>query len=296
MRPHQPERIPPVIRVLILGGTAEARDLAAGAAADPHLDVISSLAGATRSPQLPAGDVRIGGFGGTDRLAAFLRDERIGAVIDATHPFAATITASAVAAAASAEVPLMVLRRPGWTQPSGAPHPRGGSQRPGAGWRRVPSLEAAAALLPELGERVFLTTGRRSLAAFADIDGCWFLSRSVDPPARLESAQLESAQLESAQLESAQLESAQPRPVRSVPRRLVTLLDRGPFTVEAERALLRKHRIDVLVTKDSGGSDAKLTAAGELSIPVVMVDRPPPPPGIRVVTTVDEAHAWLATV
>jgi precorrin-6A/cobalt-precorrin-6A reductase len=262
----QPERVPAAARVLILGGTAEARDLAARVASDPHVDVITSLAGVTRSPHLPLGEVRIGGFGGTDRLATFLRAERISAVVDATHPFAETITATASAAAASAGVPLIVLRRPGWTQHLAEAH----------AWRRVPSLEAAAALVPDLGERVFLTTGRRSLAAFAAVDRCWFLSRSVDPPSPPQPERL-------------------PQPARSVPQRLTVVLDQGPFPVEAERALLIEHRIDVLVTKNSGGSDAKLVAARELGIPVVMVDRPPLPPGVRAVTTVDAAHAWLTT-
>ena len=174
------------------------------------------------------------------------------AVVDATHPFADRMTINAAAATAAAGVPLLVLRRPGWTA------------RPGDRWTTVDSLAAAAAVLPDLGERIFLTTGRLGLAAFAGSDR-WFLVRSIDPP--------------------------QP----PAPARMHVLLDRGPFTLDGERALLREHRIDVLVTKDSGGSAAaaKLTAAREAGIPVVVQARPPLPPGLAVVPAVDEAVAWV---
>ncbi|WP_067468079.1 cobalt-precorrin-6A reductase [Actinomadura macra] len=240
------------MRVLLLGGTGEARRLAADLSGDPSREVISSLAGRTAAPDLPPGRSRIGGFGGPDGLAAWLREERIDAVVDATHPFAALMTASAVVAARRTGVPLLVLRRPGWTP------------APGDDWRRVPSLKVAAATLP--GERVFLTTGRKNLAAFAADARRWFLVRSVDPP--------------------------EP----PVPPRMETVLARGPFTVGEELALMRRHAIDTLVTKDSGSAmtSAKLTAARTLGLPVVMVDRPPAPEGVPVVATVGEAADWLA--
>ncbi len=180
--------------------------------------VVSSLAGRVRDPALPAGEVRIGGFGGVDGLAAWLRDHDVAAVVDATHPFASTMTAHAVDACAATGVPLVVLRRPGWPAEPG--------------WVWADSLAAAAALLPSLGKRVFLTTGRTSLAAFAELD-LEFLVRCVDPPSG------------------------------PMPRRARVLLDRGPFTVDGERALMREHGVDVLVTKDSGGplTSAKLAAA-----------------------------------
>ncbi|MGW4939975.1 cobalt-precorrin-6A reductase [Actinoplanes sp. NPDC004185] len=237
--------------MLILGGTTEGRALASACALIPGIEVISSLAGRTTAPLLPAGTVRIGGFGGVDGLADYLRQERIQAVVDATHPFAAVMTAHAVDACAQADVPLLILRRPGWTG------------RPGDRWHRVPDLATAAKLLPDLGERVFLTTGRQSIAAFAEVDACWFLSRSVEPP------------------------------TGSRPGRLQVVLDRGPFTLAGERALLTGHRIDVLVTKDSGGSSAKLDAARELGLPVVLVDRPPLPPEAGVAPTVEAALEWL---
>jgi precorrin-6A/cobalt-precorrin-6A reductase len=247
----------PGLTVLLLGGTTEARALAHVPL--PGIRVISSLAGRTTAPLLPHGEVRIGGFGGTAGLVAYLRSAGIGAVVDATHPFAATMSAHAVAAATEVGVPLLVLRRPGWTA------------GPGDDWRRVPTMAAAAELVPRLGERIFLTTGRQTLGAFAGVGACWFLARSVEPPGP------------------------------PLPARLEVLLDRGPFTVDREVALLREHRIEVLVTKDSGGTDAKLTAARELHLPVVLVDRPAALPAATAVPaptveTAEAAAAWLRTL
>ncbi|GGO90803.1 cobalt-precorrin-6A reductase [Wenjunlia tyrosinilytica] len=239
--------------VLVLGGTTEARRLAAELTGDPTLLVTSSLAGRVAEPRLPAGQVRVGGFGGPQGLARWLREHRVDALIDATHPFADTISFNAAEAAAAVHVPLLALRRPGWV--------------PGEGdrWHRTGSLEGAAELLPSLGERVFLTTGRMGLAAFASLDGLWFLVRSVDPP--------------------------EP----PVPARMEVLLDRGPFTVEGEAELLRRHRVDVLVTKDSGAAAtaAKLTAAREAGLAVVVVRRPPAPEGVMEVRDTAGAVAWL---
>ncbi|WP_308120757.1 cobalt-precorrin-6A reductase [Paractinoplanes bogorensis] len=236
--------------MLILGGTSEARALA-GSLSQSGIAVISSLAGRTSTPLLPAGEVRIGGFGGAPGLAAYLEAERIDVLVDATHPFAAVISDNAGAAAAVTGVPLIVLRRPGW------------SEQAGDVWHRVRELGEAAALLPRLGHRVFLTTGRQGIGEFASVDA-WFLARSVEPP--------------------------EP----PMPARLEVVLDRGPFTLEGERRLLTRHRIDVLVTKDSGGPDAKLIAARERHIPVIMVNRPATAPSARTVSTVAEAARLIA--
>lgn len=242
--------------VLILGGTTEGRAAAAELAGRAGVRVVSSLAGAVRAPSLPDGEVRVGGFGGAAGLAAYLRAERTGAVLDATHPFAAGMSANAAAACAAAGVPLVVLRRAGWTA------------GPGDRWHRVGSVAAAAGALPGLlpgpAGRVLLTTGRGGLAHFAAVDAAFWV-RSVDPPDP------------------------------PLPARHTLLLDRGPFDLDAERALLARVDPHVLVTKDSGGQATapKLTAARERDLPVLMVDRPPPPPGVPVVATVAAAVAAL---
>ncbi|MGX1315969.1 precorrin-6A/cobalt-precorrin-6A reductase [Streptomyces calvus] len=239
--------------VLVLGGTTEARELAAALTARPGTRVTTSLAGRVTRPGAVAGEVRVGGFGGAEGLAGWLREQRVDAVADATHPFAERITANAATAAAATGLPLVVLRRPGW--------------RPGPGdrWHPVPSLEAAADLLPRLGQRVLLTTGRLGLAAFAHLDSLHFVVRSVEPP-----------------------EPPAPPHTR-------VLLARGPFTTADETALLRDHRIDVLVTKDSGGAatSAKLAAARDLALPVVVVRRPPLPDGVAAVPDVPAALRLL---
>ncbi|MGX8909419.1 cobalt-precorrin-6A reductase [Streptomyces netropsis] len=239
--------------VLILGGTTEARRLAAELADDPALRVTSSLAGRVAAPRLPAGQVRIGGFGGPEGLARWLREQQVDALIDATHPFAGTISCNAARAAADVHVPLLALRRPGWVA------------GPGDDWHPVGSLAEAADAIPALGQRAFLTTGRMGLAAFAHLEDMWFLVRSVDAP--------------------------EP----PVPARMEVLLARGPFTVEGEAELLRRHGIDVLVTKDSGAAAtaAKLVAARQAGIPVVIVRRPPAPAGVPVAADPAEAVRWL---
>jgi precorrin-6A/cobalt-precorrin-6A reductase len=250
------------VRILILGGTGEARALAAGLMAR-GTDVISSLAGRVREPRLPAGRVRIGGFGGAAGLAAFLKEESITHLVDATHPFAVTITANAARAAGETGVPRLVLRRPGWdADPS---------------WESVADIhESAAAVLRWHGavtptvldmpaEAVFLTTGRRDLGVFAGDREHRFLVRTVDPPDG------------------------------PVPPRTTLILDRGPYTVAGETGLMREHGIGLLVTKNSGGpmTAAKLEAARDLGVHVVMVQRPSLPPGSVTVPTVAEAMHWI---
>lgn len=237
-------------RVLILGGTAEARALAADLDA-AGVPVVSSLAGRVARPRLPVGAVRIGGFGGPDGLAVWLHTEGITAVVDATHPFAQGISASARIAAPAADVPLLRLERPGWTA------------GPGDDWHWVDDLDAAAALVPRLGTRVLLTSGRQGLAAFAGVADAWFLVRCVDPP--------------------------EP----PLPPHAEVLLDRGPYTVDGEESLVAAHRIDLVVTKDSGGplTEAKLEVARRHGLPVIVVRRPPRA-DVATVATVADAATW----
>jgi precorrin-6A/cobalt-precorrin-6A reductase len=161
-----------ITALLILGGTAEAMELAGACAARPGLEAITSLAGRTRTPGLPPGEVRIGGFGGAAGLARFLAERGIDRVIDATHPFAAQIGAHAEQACREASVPRLRLLRPPW--PSA----------PGDHWIEVADLAEAAQRLPELGRRVFVTVGHRDLGAFAGLD-LWFLVRTIEPPGAL---------------------------------------------------------------------------------------------------------------
>jgi precorrin-6A/cobalt-precorrin-6A reductase len=239
--------------ILVLGGTSEARELA-GELHGGGVRVVSSLAGRVSRPRLPPGEVRIGGFGGPAALGSWLVERRVAAVIDATHPFAQRISASAASACARRGVPLLRLERPGW------------SERPGDRWHWVGTLGQAAALVPRLGRRVLLTTGRQGLAEFAGVRDAWFLIRCVDPPAG------------------------------PLPPEHELLLDRGPYTLAAERALLDRHRIDLLVTKDSGGSHtvAKLDAARERGLPAIVVRRPARPAGVSTVHGVDDALRWAA--
>ncbi len=152
--------------ILLLAGTAEARALA-GRLAARGVDAVASLAGATRAPADYGVAVRSGGFGGAEGLAAWLRAERVRALVDATHPFAARMPWNAVAACAAAGVPRLRLLRPAWPV------------RPG--WRVVGSLDEAAAALPA-GARVLLTTGRE-VAPFAGRTDCRFWLRSIEPVA-----------------------------------------------------------------------------------------------------------------
>jgi precorrin-6A/cobalt-precorrin-6A reductase len=242
------------VRVLILGGTGEARALAAELARTPGLDVVSSLAGRVSDPALPVGAVRVGGFGGVAGLAAYLSAERVDAIVDATHPFAATITRNAAAAAEQTSVPLVVLRRPEW------------SPEPGDDWTVVADITAAARVTAAAGAGcVFVTTGRRDLAAFADDDRHIHLVRAVE------------------------------RPDPPMPPKTTVLLDRGPFTVASETHLMQTNDVVVLATKNSGGpmTQAKLVAARQLGVAVVMVQRPAPPAGVAVVETVEAARQWL---
>jgi precorrin-6A/cobalt-precorrin-6A reductase len=240
-------------RLLILGGTGDAAELAAKASVIEEIEVITSLAGRTLNPQVPTGMVRFGGFGGEAGLVAYLREANIDLLIDATHPFAAQISWNAAAAAASCNIPYLMFIRPAW------------QQVPGDEWIEVDSVEVAASILPEFAKRVFLTIGRQQLAPFAKLDNIWFLMRLIDPPA----------------------------PDALVPPGMI-LCDRGPFALDNERRLLIEHQIDTLVSKNSGGDAtyAKIIAARELGVKVVMVKRPPTPPTEKV-SNVASAMQWL---
>jgi precorrin-6A/cobalt-precorrin-6A reductase len=241
------------MRVLILGGTVDASQLAIQASAIPGIEAIVSLAGRTRQPAKINVETRIGGFGGTEGLVAYLQNKAIALLIDATHPYAAQISFNAVEAAKISGIPHLMLVRPEW-QPI-----------EGDRWIEVDDLQAATNLLPGLAKRVFLTIGRQELSTFADLEDIWFLMRMIDPP-----------------------EANTPIPKGQL------LLERGPFSLADERELLQQYQIEAIVSKNSGGEAtyAKIIAARELNLPVVMVKRPAIPKSDRV-SDVENALKWL---
>ena len=244
------------MQLLVLGGSSEASALARALAGDARFAPTLSLAGRTRAPVLPPVPVRIGGFGGTAGLGAWLREHGIAAVVNATHPFAARMSANAVAACAETGTPLLRVLRPEWTP------------QPGDDWRSVPDMAAAARELGDTPRRVLLTVGRQDLAPFAQAPQHHYVIRSVDAP-----------------------------PDDALPPRARIISARGPFAAADEFFLLRTHAIDVLVTKNAGGSatEKKLDAARALGIPVVMIARPPAAPG-ETVPDIAGALTWLDRV
>lgn len=239
-------------RILILGGTGDAIELATKLITLPHLEVITSLAGRTHEPSVPSGTLRVGGFGGATGLSEYLREQQIDLLIDATHPFAAQMSWNAAAAAIGTGIPHLMLMRPAWQKVAGDQ------------WIDVESVEAGARAIPALAKRVFVTIGRQQLAPFATLIHTWLLIRSIDPP----SIAIANGQI---------------------------LLDRGPFSLEQERQLLQDYQIAAIVSKNSGGDAtyAKIAAARELGIPVVMVQRPEMPLGEQV-PDVASAVSWVA--
>jgi precorrin-6A/cobalt-precorrin-6A reductase len=243
-------------KILILGGTGEGAALAEALNENVGWLVISSLAGRVANPRLPPGEIRIGGFGGPEGLADYLRRENIAAMIDATHPFARRMGWNAATAAQAIGVPLLRLERPAW------------KAQAGDRWTEVESWDEAVALLRGKQRRVFLALGRQELAPFAALTDTHFVIRSVEAP---------------------------DTGIKFADAELV--LARGPFKLEGERALLRQHRIDCIVCKNSGGSatDGKLIAARELGIEVMM-QRRPKRPDVTAVDNVAKATDWLSAL
>ncbi|OBQ31096.1 MAG: cobalt-precorrin-6X reductase [Aphanizomenon flos-aquae MDT14a] len=242
-----------MLRVLILGGIGDAVELAVKIANIPGIEVITSLAGRTREPANLPGNVRSGGFGGVPGLTNYLREMQIDLLIDATHPFANQISENAAAATQEVGIPRLMVIRPPW------------EKLEDDDWLEVEDNLAAATALANRAKRVFLTIGRQEIGTFAHLQEIWFLMRMIDPP----------------------------NTDVIVPPGLI-LCDRGPFNLENEQEILLKYNIDTIVSKNSGGNATypKIIAARKLGIKVVMVNRPPVPPG-KQVADVDSACKWL---
>ena len=240
-------------RVLILGGTGDSSKLIALASTIPGLEIINSLAGRTRQPVIPSTPTRIGGFGGVSGLINYLREQEIDLLIDATHPFAGQISRNAAIASSELNIPRLMLVRPPWQKVEGDR------------WIEVENNEVAIKVLPKLGSRIFLSIGRQELANYAHLKYLWFLIRTVDIL----------------------------KPDSLVPPGKI-LTERGPFSLEDERSLLEKYEIEAMVSKNSGGDAtyAKIIAARELGISVVMIQRPSLPEGEQV-SDVESAVAWI---
>jgi precorrin-6A/cobalt-precorrin-6A reductase len=235
------------VRILILAGTSEARALAAACADRGDLEVISSLAGRTRAPQAPPGEVRVGGFGGAAGLERFLKARAIDRVVDASHPFASQIGRHAHAACAAAGVPRLRLLRPPWRR-----------QR-GDRWHEVADLAEAAARLPGLGARALLTVGQKDLAAFVRLQGVSLLIRTIEPPT-----------------------GPLPAPAEWLQGRGPFTLESELELLRAHRI-----EVLVVKASGGEATYAKLAAARRLGLPVLMVRRPPPPPGPVVATVAE---------
>jgi precorrin-6A/cobalt-precorrin-6A reductase len=240
-------------RALILGGTGDANQLA-NALVRERIDAVYSYAGRTQIPLGHALPVRIGGFGGAQGLADFIRREHITHVIDATHPFAAEVSRHAVEACAATGTALLALERAPWTR------------IPGDRWVDVADLAGAVAALPERRARVFLAIGRQHLAPFAAKRQHAYTLRFVDAP-----------------------DDAQPLPDAEIIVSRGPFTREGDLDLMRTRGI----EWLVARNAGGIGARAKIEAARALGLPVIMIARPALPDRPRV-ESVEDVLAWLA--
>lgn len=240
------------MRVLLLGGTTEASTLA-HALKYAEIETVFSYAGRTNSPTEQPVETRVGGFGGVAGLRDYLQKKSITHIVDATHPFAAQMSLNAHQACTQLALPLTRLERPAWVP------------QLYDDWLGVPDIESAPYALPYTPTRVFLAIGRMHLHHFASQPQHHYVLRLVDEP-------------------------AQPIALRNH----TIIVARGPFDVAGDTALMREHRIEYLVTKNAGGSGAvaKITAARNLRLPVVMIERPELPDSHKA-SDIETVLRWL---
>jgi precorrin-6A/cobalt-precorrin-6A reductase len=244
--------VPDSRRLLILGGTAEARQLADTLAAQPGLCIITSLAGRTVEPRRPAGELRTGGFGGAAGLADYLRRTQVDLVIDATHPYAAAISRHAVEACRSAARPLLRLERGPWRAETGDR------------WVEVDSLSAAARVAPSLGRRALLTIGIKELSAFAGIPDLWFLVRLVEMPAE---------------------------PLPLLDHEIVLGRGPFAAAAERDLLRGRGIECVIAKNSGGAATYGKIVAARELGLPVVLLRRPQLP-AAETASTIEQVMGW----
>lgn len=238
------------MKILIFGGTGEARELANRLVELGH-DVTSSLAGRTQAPLLPQGEIRRGGFGGVPQLSTYVTENDFERIIDATHPYAENMSQQLVPAANVADVPLLRLNRPVWERPEGTV------------WIEVDSANTAIQDLPEHAA-LFLSLGHKEIRNIDIWPEIKCLVRLIE------------------------------KPTNPLPENAELLLARPPYTFESEIALMRKHGITHLLTKNSGGAQtrAKIDAAAALGIVTYMVQRPELAPA-KEVSSIDAAIDWV---
>lgn len=241
-----------MLHILILGGTTEASELAS-TLSNYKIKITFSYAGRVEAPKEQPANVRVGGFGGIEGLRDYLIQNHVTHLIDATHPFAQKISVNAIHAVQKTGVKFITLTRAPW-------EPKANDR-----WLPVPDITAAVAAVSTPPQRIMLAIGRIHIDSFIVQPQHNYLLRLID----------------------------EPMSPPSLPNHTI-VIERGPFNIESDMRLLNKHKIELIICKNSGGkgADAKLIAARELGLPVIMIDRPKFPIH-KEVHSVSEILQWL---